>query len=144
MAWPFKDYDFMGDRYVNIIDKNGETIMWYDRENVQDGLTECAICREAENNLYTRYAHPKAHEEAHNQASSAAQLLAIKEKVTEDYIDYYTFYYGRIYRKIYIELYNKYKEDYSAIVLERDYTDYNVCQHHLESIQYHLEQTQKN
>ena len=33
MSWPFRDYDFYGDRYVNVKDPNAEfgEIMWYDR-----------------------------------------------------------------------------------------------------------------
>jgi len=139
MAWPCKDYDFIGNRYINIQDSNGEEIMWYDRKNIQDGPTECAICSEAENELYTRYAHPKAHAEAHAKANIAAELLASKEKETEEYIEYYTFYYGREYKKIYKELYNKYKQEYSIIVLERNHINDNICQYHQESIEYHYE-----
>ena len=121
MAWPFKDYDFYGDRYVE------------DRTNT---LTECVICIEAENEMYTKYAHPKAHAEAHVQASKHAETLALKERITEDYIDYYTFHYGREYKKLYNELYKKYKQTYSVIVLERSYDLKQICQYHQESIQY--------
>jgi hypothetical protein len=144
MAWPFKDYDYYGNRYVNIQDPNatlGER-MWYDRENIHDGKTptECIICIEAETEMYTKYAHPKAHVEAHTQATNTAELLAIKEKETEEYLDYYTFYYGREYIKLYKELYKTYKEEYSTIVLSRSYTrDDKLCDYHLESIQYHYE-----
>lgn len=136
MSWPFKDYDFYGDRYVNI----GE-IMWYERDIDRENTpTECVICIEAENEMYTKYAHPKAHLEAHTQATIIAENLSIKEKTTCDYIDYYTFYYGREYIKIYKELYKKYKEEYSKIVLEKIYdTNDKICQTHLESIQYHGE-----
>lgn len=135
MAWPFKDYDFYGNRYVNIKDPSGEK-MWYDRENIHDGKTptECIICIEAENEMYTKYAHPKAHLHASVQAAINAEVLAIKEKDTEEYLDYYTFYYRREYIKIYKELYKKYKEEYSKIVLRRSYD--KICDHHLESIQY--------
>ena len=144
MTWPFKDYDFYGDRYVNIEDSTAtlEERMWYDRENIFDGKTptECIICIEAENEMYTKYAHPKAHLEAHAQAMNIAETLAIKETDTEEYIDYYTFYYGREYRKIYKELYKKYKKEYSKIVLEKIYDKNDkICQHHIESIQYHYE-----
>ena len=132
MAYPFKDYDFYGDRYVNAHD-----VMWYERDIGRDAPTECMLCIEAENEMYTKYAHPKAHVEAHTQATMTAETLAITEKNTEDYLDYYTFHYGREYIKIYKELYKKYKEEYSNIVLERKYD--RVCQHHLESIQYHYE-----
>jgi hypothetical protein len=144
MSWPFKDYDFYGNRYINIKDSNatfGE-IMWYDRENIHDGKTptECIICIEAENEMYTKYAHPKAHSLATIQASSDAEKLAIKEKNTDEYLDYYTFYYGREYIKVYKELYKKYKEEYSKIVLGRSYkSDDKICDYHLESIQYHYE-----
>ena len=142
MEWPFKDYDFYGNRYVNVKDPNvdlGER-MWYDRENIHDGTTptECLICLEAENESYTKYAHPKAHVEASEQAATTAQMLAIKERNTQEYLDYYTFYYGREYIKIYTELYKKYKEEYSGVVLGRTYNaDDKICDYHLESIQYH-------
>jgi hypothetical protein len=135
MSWPFKDYDYYGVRYVTL----GET-MWYDRENIHDGQTptECVICIEAENEMYTKYAHPKAHLAATVQAAADAEALAIQQKVTDEYIDYYTFYYGREYTKIYKEMIKKYKEDYSKIVLSRTYThDDKICDYHLESIQYH-------
>lgn len=143
MAWPFKDYDFYGNRYVNIEDPTatlGER-MWYDRDiDRQKTPTECLLCIEAETEMYTKYAHPKAHLEAHTQATSAAELLAMKEKDTEEYIEYYTFYYGREYRKIYTELYKKYKQEYSVILLERNYgKDDKICEYHMESIQYHYE-----
>ena len=134
MTWPFKDYDFYGNRYVNI----GE-IMWYDRE-IHDLPTECIICIEAENELYSKYAHPKAHLEASTQACINAELLAIKEKNTQDYLDYYTFYYGREYQKIYKELYKFYKEEYSNVVLSRSFhKDDKLCDNHIESIQYYLD-----
>jgi hypothetical protein len=141
MPWPFKDYDFYGDRYVNIKDPDsplGEK-MWYDRET--HGLpTECILCIEAENEMYTNYAHPKAHLVATKQASINAELLAIKEKDTEEYLDYYTFYYGREYIKLYKELYKQYKEEYSKILLSKSFNkDDKICPYHLESIQYHYE-----
>ena len=143
MPYPFKDYEFYGERYVNIKDPNSEfgEIMWYERDIDRDKVpTECILCIEAENELYTKYAHPKAHLEAHNRATNISESLAIKEKDTEDYLDYYTFYYGREYIKIYKELYKKYKQEYRIIVLERKYDENDmICQHHLESIQYHYE-----
>jgi hypothetical protein len=144
MPWPFKDYDFYGNRYVNIKDPTatlGER-MWYDRENIHDGKTptECIICIEAEDEMYTKYAHPKAHLVATTQASIAAENLAIKEKDTEEYLNYYTFYYGREYIKIYKEMYKKYKEEYSKIVLSKSYNSMDkICDYHLESIQYNYE-----
>ena len=144
MASACKDYDFIADRYVNIKDADlefGEK-MWYDRENIYDGKTptECLICIQAENEMYTKYAHPKAHLEAHTQATIIAESLAIKEGNIEDYLDYYTFYYGREYIKIYRELLKKYKEEYSEILLGKKYNkEDKICQHHLESIQYHYE-----
>jgi hypothetical protein len=111
--------------------------MWYERDT-STTPTECVICIEAENEMYTKYAHPKAHLIATALAFSNAEKLAIKEKDTGSYIDYYIFHYGREYRRIYTELYKKYKEEYSIIVLERLYAkDDKICQHHLESIQYH-------
>lgn len=141
MSWTFKDYDFIGDRYVNIESTTtpcGE-IMWYERDIDRDNTpTECVICIEAENEMYTKYAHPKAHSEAHIEADINAEKMAIKEKNTEDYLDYYTFYYGREYIKIYKLLYKKYKEEYSEIVLKRKYEkDDKICNYHNESIQYH-------
>lgn len=143
MAHPFRDYEFYGDRYVNIEDPTatlGER-MWYERDIDRDNTpTECIICIEAENECYTKYAHPRAHLEAHTQATNSAEALAIKEKDTEEYIEYYIFYYGRDYRKIYKEIYKKYKKEYYAIVLERQYNKNDrICQHHLECIQYHYE-----
>jgi len=136
MAWPFKDYDFYGDRYINM----GE-IMWYDRENIHDGKTptECLLCIKAESEMYTKYAHPKAHSEATIKAAATADAMASKEKGIEDYLDYYTFHYGREYIKIYKELYKKYKEEYSKIILGSVGPDDKICQHHLESLQYHHE-----
>lgn len=102
MAWPFKDYDFYGDRFVNIEspgDDCGER-MWYERNiNKETTPTECVVCLEAEQEMYTKYAHPKAHVEAHTRANHTAESLAIKEKDTKEYIEYYTFYYGREYKK---------------------------------------------
>ena len=142
MPWPFKDYDFYGDRYVNINDPTAECgeIMWYERDIDRDNTpTECLICIEAENEMFTKYAHPKAHLEAHLEAAIIAEKIA-KEKSSEEYIDYYTFYYGREYQKIYTTLYKKYKEEYSRIVLERKYgKDDKICNYHNESIQYHYE-----
>jgi hypothetical protein len=143
MSWPFKDYDFYGYRYVNIKDPDsefGET-MWYDRE-LDHGKTptECLICIEAENEMYTKYAHPRAHLEAHIEAGKIAEKMAIEKKNTTDYIDYYTIYFSIEYRKIYTTLYKKYKEEYSKIVLSKSFNeDDKICQYHLESIQYHYE-----
>lgn len=143
MSWPFKDYDFYGDRYININDPTAECgeIMWYDRDIDRNNTpTECAICIEAENEMYTKYAHPKARLEAHKEADIIAEKMAIKEKDTTDYIDKYIFYYGREYRRIYNDLYMKYKKEYSQIVLERKYEKGDkICNYHNESIQYHYE-----
>jgi hypothetical protein len=143
MSWPFKDYDFYGNRYVNIDDPRADCgeIMWYDRDIDRDNTpTECLICIEAENEMYTKYAHPKAHLEAHNHAEKIAEKMAIKEKNTDDYLDYYTFYYGREYIKIYKDLYKKYKIEYSSILLEKTYKKSDkICNHHNECIQYHSE-----
>ncbi len=141
MSWPFKDYDFYGNRYVNINDPTAECgeRMWYERDIEKDTPTECIICIEAENEMYTKYAHPKAHLEAHIEAGKIAESLAMKE-INTDYLNYYVFYYGREYIKIYKDLYKKYKEEYSRIVLERKYEkDDKICNYHNESIQYHYE-----
>ena len=138
MAWPFKDYDYIGDRYVTVKDSTafcGE-IMFYERNISAETPTECVICIEAESEMYTKYAHPKAHAEAHSQANTLAEQTALKEKDTEEYIEYYTFFYGKHYRRIYKELYVKYKEEYSGIVLGRCYNE-KICEYHQESIQYH-------
>lgn len=137
-----RDHDFIADRYVNIKDKNAEfgEILFYERPNIFDGTTptECLICIEAENEMYTKYAHPKAHLEAHKEADIIAEKMAINEKVTKEYIDYYTFHYGREYRRIYKELYKKYKQEYSITVLEKTYEkNVKMCDHHIECIQYH-------
>jgi hypothetical protein len=144
--WPFKDYDYIGNRYVNIQDETAicREIMWYDRKDIHpfDSTTptECAICIEAENEMLTKYAHPKAHLEAHKEADIIAEMLAIKQKETEEYIEHYIFYYGKEYRRIYNILYKKYKEEYYTILLEKTYTrDEKICEYHLESIQYHSE-----
>ena len=145
-SWPFKDYDFIGDRYVNIerTSECGE-IMYYERDIDDNTPTECLICIEAENEMYTKYAHPKAHLEAHIEADKIAEKMAIEKKDTTDYIDYYyidyyTFYFSREYRRIYTTLYKKYKEEYSRIVLERKYEKGDkICDYHYESIQYHCE-----
>lgn len=129
MTWPFKDYDFYGERYIDM-----------DINEREDTTTECVICIEAENEMYTKYAHPKAHMEAHTQANSNAEALASKQKDTDEYIDYYIFYYGKEYKKLYKELYKKYKQEYYDIVLERPYDGKaNICQYHRESIYYHNE-----
>ena len=141
MAWPFKDYDYIGDRYVTVKDATafcGE-LMFYERNIDKETPTECVICIEAETEMYTKYAHPKAHAEAHSQASTFAEQMALQEKVTEDYIDYYTFFYGKHYRRIYKELYKKYKEEYIGILLKKTYTDDKICEYHLQSMYYHSE-----
>jgi len=88
MSYPFKDYEFYGNRYVNIKDPTAELgeRMWYDRDTV-DIPTECVICIEAENEMYTKYAHPKAHLEAHTIASNTAESLAIKEKILKNILN---------------------------------------------------------
>jgi len=139
MSWPFKDYDYIGDRYITIRDSIAP---WDERKdiNIHNTPTECIICIEAENEMYTKYAHPKAHLEANTQASIDAEKLASKKKETKEYIDYYIFHYGREYKKLYKDLYKKYKQEYSSIVLERTYekTD-KICDYHHESIHYHFE-----
>jgi hypothetical protein len=142
-SYPFKDYDFIGDRYVNIESTTSECgeIMWYERDIDRNNTpTECLICIQAENEMYTKYAHPKAHLEAHIEAGKIAEKMAIEKKDTTDYIDYYTIYFSSEYRRIYTTLYKKYKEEYSRIVLERKYEKGDkICNYHNESIQYHYE-----
>ena len=129
-----KDWrNFSGSRCCEVANPSGTG----ERINV---TVECLVCIEADNEMYTKYAHPKAHLEAHTQATRAAETLAIKEKTTEDYLSYYTFHYGREYTKIYKTLYDKYRNEYSKIVLERKY-DKNViiCDYHLDTIRFHYE-----
>lgn len=143
MTWPFKDYDYIGDRYVNVKDPNAECgeQMWYDRDINRDTTpTECVICIEAENEMYTKYAHPKAQSEAHIEADKIAEKKANEKTDTTDYIDYYTIYFSSEYRRIYTILYKKYKKEYSQFVLEKTYGgDDKICNHHNECIQYHYE-----
>ena len=143
MSYCSKDYQFIGDRYINIKNTTAECgeIMWYER-NIDSNTvpTECLICIEAESEMYTKYAHPKAHIEAHTQATKAAETLAIKEKTTEDYLSYYTFHYGREYIKIYKNLYDKYRNEYSKIVLGRTYDKNDrICDYHQDTIRFHYE-----
>ena len=143
MSYCSKDYQFIGDRYINIKNTTAECgeIMWYER-NIDSNTvpTECLICIEAENELYTKYAHPKAHLEAQTKANIIAESNAIKEKDTDEYIDYYIFFYGKEYKKIYKEKLNYYKHEYHTIVLGRNYQqDDKICNHHRECIQYHYE-----
>ena len=129
-----KDRNFGGNRSLNIADPSntGERI---------HVIVECILCIEAENEMYTKYAHPKAHLEAHTHATNFAETLSIEQTNTNEYLDYYIFYYGKEYKKTYKELYKKYKNEYSAIVFERQYDKKTkICQQHLESIQYHHEQ----
>ena len=132
-SWSYKDYNFGGDRNSDVNDSTGTG----ERNIIK---VECLICIEAENEMYTKYAHPKAHLEAHVQATNIAESLAIKEKTTEDYLSYYTFHYGREYIKIYKILYDKYKNEYSEIVLGRKYDKKDtICDYHLDSIRFHYE-----
>ena len=128
-----KDRNFGGNRSLNIADPSntGERI---------HVIVECILCIEAENEVYTKYAHPKAHLEAHTQATNIVESLAIKEKTTEDYLYYYTFHYGREYIKIYKNLYDKYRNEYNEIVLERTYDKKDIiCDYHLDTIRFHHE-----
>ena len=128
-----KDRNFGGDGYCEVADPNGTG----ERIHV---IVECILCIEADNEIYTKYAHPKAHLEAHTQATTAAETLAIKEKTTEDYLSYYTFHYGREYTKIYKTLYDKYRNEYSKIILGRKYDKKDIiCDYHLDTIQFHYE-----
>lgn len=128
-----KDRNFGGDSYVNVANPNGTG------ERI-DIIIECLLCIEAENEMYTKYAHPKAHVEAHTQATNIAESLAIKENTTEDYLSYYTFHYGREYIKLYKNLYDKYRNEYSKIVLGRTYDKNDkICDYHQETIRFHYE-----
>ena len=133
MPYHSKDRNFGGDRNCEVANPAGTG----ERVNV---TVECLLCIEADNEMYTKYAHPKAHSEAHTQATEAVERLAIKEKTTEDYLYYYTFHYGREYIKIYKTLYDKYKNEYSEIVLGRKYDKNDIiCDYHQESIGFHHE-----
>ena len=139
-TWPFRDYDLLGERYVDIVvdptHPNG-VIKSYNRGiDKKTTPTECVICIEAENEMYTKYAHPKAHTEAHTRASKQAEALALKEKYTEEYIYYYIFFYGKEYKKIYKELYKQYRTEYYHIVINRPYPDAKICSYHEDSMRY--------
>jgi hypothetical protein len=128
-----KDRNFGGDRYCQVANPTGVG----ERISIE---VECLLCIEADNEMYTKYAHPKAHLEAHTQATRTAETLAIKEKTTEDYLSYYIFHYGREYTKIYKNVYDKYKNEYSEIVLGRTYDKKDIiCDYHQESIGFHHE-----
>jgi len=139
MEYPFKDYDFIGDKYVNIKDKKNEfgEILFFERKDTNE--TECLICKEAENEMFTKYAHPKAHSEANLKANVIAEELAIKYKTTDDYLDYYIFFYGREYKKIYSDLYKKYKEEYSEKLMKKTYDYGQICPYHNDSLMYNDE-----
>ena len=128
-----KDRNFSGDRNCEVANSNGTG----QRIIIE---VECLLCIEADNEMYTKYAHPRAHSEAHIQATRVAEMLAIKEKTTEDYLSYYTFHYGREYIKMYKNLYDKYRNEYNKIVLEKKYDKKDIiCDYHQESIRYHYE-----
>lgn len=128
-----KDRNFGGDRNCEVANPNGTG----QRIIIE---VECLLCIEADNEMYTKYAHPRAHSEAHIQATRVAEMLAIKEKTTEDYLSYYTFHYGREYIKMYKNLYDKYRNEYNKIVLEKKYDKKDIiCDYHQESIRYHYE-----
>ena len=128
-----KDRNFGGNGYCEVADPSGTGERIYI-------IVECLLCIEANNEMYTKYAHPKAHVEAHTQATTAAETLAIKEKTTEDYLSYYTFHYGREYIKIYKNLYDKYRNEYNKIVLGRTYDKNDqICDYHQETIGFHYE-----
>lgn len=128
-----KDRNFGGDRNCNLANPNGTG------ERI-DVIVECLLCIEADNEMYTKYSHPRAHLEAHTHATRVAEMLAIKEKTTEDYLSYYTFHYGREYIKMYKNLYDKYRNEYNKIVLEKKYDKKDIiCDYHQESIRYHYE-----
>jgi hypothetical protein len=127
------DSDYVADRYVT---KNG--IPWYQRQDIGPATpTECMICLEAERQKYTLYSHPRAHNEAHSIAEWRANDFASIQNKTQDFLDYYTFFYGREYKKLYMDLYKKYREEYHIFLLRQIYGAEQVCQYHLESIQYH-------
>jgi hypothetical protein len=128
-----KDRNFGGDRSCEVANPNGTG----QRIIIE---VECLLCIEADNEMYTKYAHPMAHLEAHTHATRVAEMLAIKEKTIEDYLYYYTFHYGREYIKIYKNLYDKYRNEYSEIVLARKYDKNDIiCDYHQESITFHYE-----
>jgi len=128
-----KDRNFGGDRNCEVANPNGTG----ERIIIE---VECLVCIEADNEMYTKYAHPKAHLEAHTQATNIVESLAIMEKTIEDYLYYYTFHYGREYTKIYKNLYEKYRNEYSKIILERKYDKNDIiCDYHKESIRWHYE-----
>ena len=134
-----RDLHYIADRYVTVKDDTAEfgEVPFYERKGLESLPTECLMCIEAENGMYSKYAHPKAHTEAHLEAGTKAQELA--KKYPQEYLDYYTFYYGKEYKRIYSSLYEKYRDEYYSILLERPYEFGEICQHHSESISYHYE-----
>ena len=142
MSYPSRDSRFIGERYVNIKYPSSEDDeMWYEK-NIERNTnpTQCLICIEAENEMYTKYAHPKAHLDAQIKASSIAESKAIKERDIEDYTDYYIFFYGKEYKHIYKERLEYYKCEYNDIILGRKYEkDEKICDHHIHCIEYHYD-----
>jgi len=57
---PFKDSDYVAHRFVDIVqEEEGKgKICWFKRTDLyKDSITECLLCREAEEEMYTkRYA----------------------------------------------------------------------------------------
>ena len=138
-----RDYNYIADRYVSVKDDNAEfgELQFYERTDITpEKPTECLICIEAETEMYTKYAHPKAHAEATVEASKLAEEIVTNHKeYVKEYIEYYTFYYGKEYKRIYTSLYKKYREEYHRMLLEKSYELEEICQHHHESCRYHYE-----
>ena len=77
-----KDSDYIAHRFVDVESDEAEpgTMPWYKRTDLsKESPTECLLCREAENEMYTKYAHPKAHLEAHKVANMFAEETIAKQ-----------------------------------------------------------------
>jgi len=138
---PSKDSDYIAHRFVDIVqEEEGKgKIRWFKRTDLcKDSITECLLCREAEEEMYTKYAHPKAHLEAHTKANTSAEERALQEH-SNDYLDYYVFFYGKEYTKRYATLYTHYRDEYRQMLYARQYADDQLCSYHIDSVRYHKE-----
>ncbi len=138
-----RDYNYIGQRYVSIKDESGSCgeLSWFERKDItKETPTECLICVEAETEMYTKYAHPKAHSEATIEASKIAEEFVSNHKeYVKEYIEYYTFYYGKEYNRLYTSLYKKYKEEYHTILVKKNYKFGELCEYHQDSCRYYSE-----
>jgi len=143
-----RDYNYIANRYVSVKDETASCgeLSWFERKDItKETPTECLICIEAETEMFTKYAHPKAHSEATIEAAKIAEEIVSNHKeYVKEYIEYYTFYYGKEYNRLYSFLYKKYKEEYYAMLLAKKYEFEELCDYHSESCCYHCEFSSKN